>query len=108
MPCSSRFWSCLGQASLGTGAFMAVGTYATYNLLLRVPEFPLPVSLVLGGLVAAAAGVVFGLPSLRIKGFYLLATTLAAQFFLEWMFNQYGWFSNYSTSNSISAPRLVF
>jgi branched-chain amino acid transport system permease protein len=97
-----------GQASLGTGAFMAVGTYATYNLLLRVPELPLPVSLVLGGLIAAAAGVVFGLPSLRIKGFYLLATTLAAQFFLEWMFNQYGWFSNYSTSNSISAPRLTF
>jgi branched-chain amino acid transport system permease protein len=97
-----------GQASLGTGAFMAVGTYATYNLLLRAPELPLPISLVLGGLVAAGAGVVFGLPSLRIKGFYLLATTLAAQFFLEWMFNQYGWFSNYSTSNSISAPHLVF
>jgi branched-chain amino acid transport system permease protein len=97
-----------GQASLGTGAFMAVGTYATYNLLLRAPELPLPASLLLGGLVAAAAGFVFGLPSLRIKGFYLLATTLAAQFFLEWMFNQYAWFSNYSTSNSISAPRLVF
>lgn len=97
-----------GQASLGTGAFMAVGTYATYNFILRVPELPLPINLVLGGLIAAGAGVVFGLPSLRIKGFYLLATTLAAQFFLEWMFNQYGWFSNYSTSNSISAPRLVF
>ena len=97
-----------GQASLGTGAFMAVGTYATYNFLLRLPELPLPISLVLGGLVAAGVGVLFGLPSLRIKGFYLLATTLAAQFFLEWMFNQYGWFSNYSTSNSISAPRLVF
>jgi branched-chain amino acid transport system permease protein len=97
-----------GQASLGTGAFMAVGSYATYNFLLRAPELPLPASLVLGGLVAAAAGFVFGLPSLRIKGFYLLATTLAAQFFLEWMFNQYAWFSNYSTSNSISAPRLVF
>jgi branched-chain amino acid transport system permease protein len=58
-----------GQASLGTGAFMAVGTYATYNFLLRVPELPLPISLVLGGLVAAGAGVIFGLPSLRIKGF---------------------------------------
>jgi branched-chain amino acid transport system permease protein len=97
-----------GQASLGTGAFMAVGTYATYNLLLRAPELPLPASLLLGGSVAAAAGFVFGLPSLRIRGFYLLATTLAAQFLLEWMFNQYAWFSNYSTSNSISAPRLAF
>ncbi|WP_134500171.1 branched-chain amino acid ABC transporter permease [Microvirga pakistanensis] len=96
-----------GQASLGTGAFMAVGAYATYNVLLRLPELPLPVSLLAGGLIAGLVGVIVGLPSLRIKGFYLVATTLAAQFFLEWMFNQYGWFSNYSTSTSISAPRLV-
>ncbi|MCI0430285.1 MAG: branched-chain amino acid ABC transporter permease [Rhodospirillales bacterium] len=95
-----------GQASLGTGAFMATGAYATYNLLLRIPELPLPASLILGGVIAALVGIVFGLPSLRIKGFYLLASTLAAQFFLEWAFNQFGWFSNYSTSNSISAPRL--
>lgn len=95
-----------GQPSLGTGAFMAAGAYATYNLLLRLPFLPLPVSLLLGGLIAGLVGVVVGLPSLRIKGFYLLATTLAAQFFLEWLFNQYGWFSNYSSSSSISAPRL--
>ena len=95
-----------GQASLGTGAFMSVGAYATYNLLLRLPELPLPVSLVLGGAGRGGVGLLFGLPSLRIKGFYLLASTLAAQFFLEWLFNQYGWFSNYSTSSSISAPRL--
>jgi branched-chain amino acid transport system permease protein len=97
-----------GQASLGTGAFMSVGAFATYNLLLRVPELPLPVSLVIGGLFAAFAGVLFGLPSLRIKGFYLTASTLAAQFFLPWLFNQYGWFSNYTTSGSISAPKLEF
>src|ERR1700722_9388838 len=95
-----------GQASLGTGGFMSVGAYATYNLLLRVPELPLPVSLLLGGAVAGLVGLVAGLLSLRIKGFYLVASTLAAQFFLEWLFNQYGWFSNYSTSSSISAPRL--
>ncbi|MQT14653.1 branched-chain amino acid ABC transporter permease [Segnochrobactrum spirostomi] len=95
-----------GQASLGTGAFMATGAYATYNLLLRLPDLPLPVSLVLGGLLSGLVGVVVGLPSLRIKGFYLLATTLAAQFLLTWIFNQYGWFSNYSSSSSISAPRL--
>jgi branched-chain amino acid transport system permease protein len=96
-----------GQASLGTGAFMAVGAYATYNVLLRLPDLPLPVSFLIGGLIAGLAGLIVGLPSLRIKGFYLVATTLAAQFFLEWMFNQYGWFSNYSTSTSISAPRLA-
>jgi branched-chain amino acid transport system permease protein len=97
-----------GQASLGTGAFMSVGAFATFNVLLRAPELPLPLSLVIGGLFAAAAGVLFGLPSLRIKGFYLTASTLAAQFFLPWLFNQYGWFSNYTTSGSISAPRLQF
>ena len=96
-----------GLASLGSGAFMSVGAFATYNLLLRAPVLPLAVSLALGGGFAAAAGVVFGLPSLRIKGFYLAAATLAAQFFLPWLFNQYGWFSNYTTSGSISAPRLV-
>jgi branched-chain amino acid transport system permease protein len=96
-----------GQASLGTGGFMSVGAYATYNLLLRLPELPLPVSLILGGVVAGLVGLAAGLLSLRIKGFYLVASTLATQFFLEWLFNQYGWFSNYSTSSSISAPRLA-
>jgi branched-chain amino acid transport system permease protein len=96
-----------GQASLGAGGFMSVGAYATYNLLLRLPELPLPVSLLLGGIVAGLVGVAAGLPSLRIKGFYLVASTLAVQFFLEWLFSQFGWFSNYSTSSSISAPRLA-
>jgi branched-chain amino acid transport system permease protein len=96
-----------GQASLGTGGLMSVGAYATYNLLLRLPELPLPVSLVLGGIIAGLVGLVAGLLSLRVKGFYLVASTLATQFFLEWLFNQFGWFSNYSTSSSISAPRLA-
>lgn len=95
-----------GQASLGSGALMSVGAFATYNLLLRLPVLPLPVSLLLGGAIAAAAGLVFGLPSLRIKGFYLLASTLGAQFFVEWAFTKYGWFSNGASSGSISAPRL--
>jgi branched-chain amino acid transport system permease protein len=68
---------------------------------------PLPVSLLLGGVISGLVGVLAGLPSLRIKGFYLVASTLATQFLLEWLFNQYGWFSNYSTSSSISAPRLA-
>jgi branched-chain amino acid transport system permease protein len=96
-----------GQASLGTGGFMSVGAYATYNLLLRLPQLPLPVSLILGGVIAGLVGMAAGLLSLRIKGFYLVASTLATQFFLEWLFNQFGWFSNYSTSSSISAPRLA-
>ncbi|CAM5773725.1 branched-chain amino acid ABC transporter permease [Labrys miyagiensis] len=95
-----------GLVSLGTAAFMSVGAFASYNLLLRVPALPLPAVLVLAGLIAAAAGVVFGLPSLRIKGFYLGASTLGAQFFFEWLFTNYNWFSNGSQSLTISAPRL--
>jgi branched-chain amino acid transport system permease protein len=96
-----------GLVSLGSAAFMSIGAFATYNLLLRVPGLPLPVTLIVAGLIAAAAGVVFGLPSLRIKGFYLSASTLGAQFFFEWLFTNFHWFSNDSMSLTISAPRLA-
>jgi branched-chain amino acid transport system permease protein len=95
-----------GQASLGTAGFMSVGAFATYNVLLRVPELPLPVAIALGGVAAALVGIVFGLPSLRIKGFYLIASTLAAQFFIEWLFTNVRWFFNNASSGAISAPRL--
>jgi branched-chain amino acid transport system permease protein len=96
-----------GQLSLGSAAFMAVGAFAAYNLLLRVPGTPLLVGFAFGGLVAAAVGVVFGLPSLRVKGFYLIVSTLAAQFFVEWALTKFGWFSNHSASGVITAPPLV-
>src|SRR6185312_16497599 len=97
-----------GQVSLGTGGFMAVGAYAAYNLAVRLPSLNLLVIFVLAGLFAAVVGVIFGIPSLRIKGFYLAVTTLAAQFFLDWAFARVGWFSNYSSSGSVSAPPLLF
>ena len=93
-----------GQLSLGTGGFMAVGAYATYNFALRIPELPLVLDLLLAGLVTALVGVLFGLPSLRIKGFYLAVATLAAQFFLTWLFDHVGWFTNYDTAGVASAP----
>ena len=96
-----------GQLSLGSAAFMSVGAYATYNLMVRVPGLPLVVDLLLGGLITAAVGAVFGLPSLRIKGFYLIVSTLAAQFFVEWIFTRVSWFSNDDTSGVLSAPRLT-
>jgi branched-chain amino acid transport system permease protein len=95
-----------GQLSLGTAAFMAVGAYATYNFAVRVPGLSLLVDLLLGGLITAAIGTLFGLPSLRIKGFYLIASTLAAQFFIEWLLTKVSWFSNDDTSGVLSAPRL--
>ena len=95
-----------GQLSLGTGAFMAVGAFMAYNAELRIPHMPIIGSFVIGGLCAAAVGVVFGLPSLRIKGFYLAVATLACQFFVLWLINRVGWFSNYSSSGVIAAQKL--
>ena len=96
-----------GQISLGSAAFMAVGAYASYDIALHVPWLNLLVVFVLGGLCAAAAGVLFGLPSLRIKGYYLAVATLAAQFFFDWMFIRIPWFTNYAPSGSVSAPPLT-
>jgi branched-chain amino acid transport system permease protein len=96
-----------GQVSLGSAAFMAVGAYAAYNLNLRVPGLPLLVSIVLAGLTAAAFGLLFGLPSLRLRGFYLAVSTLAAQFFVKWALNRIGWLSNYNPSGVIDAPPLT-
>ena len=96
-----------GQLSLGTAAFMAVGAVAAYNFQLRIPGMPVLLSFLLGGLSAALVGIVFGLPSLRIKGFYLAVATLAAQFFIPWLVTKVGWFSNYSASGVISAQPIV-
>jgi branched-chain amino acid transport system permease protein len=93
-----------GQISLGTGGFMAVGAYSCYNLVLRLPEIPPVLSFLIAGVITALVGIVFGLPSLRIKGFYLAVATLAAQFFLLWLFVKVPWFVNYSISGVPTAP----
>ena len=95
-----------GQVSLGTGGFMAIGAYAAYNLAIRVPDLPLMVVFLLAGVCATIVGALFGIPSLRIKGFYLAVATLAAQFFIDWMFARIKWFTNDAPSGSVSAPPL--
>ena len=95
-----------GQISLGTGAFMAVGAYAAYNFHVRVEGMPLIAALLLGGLCSTAVGVLFGIPSLRIKGLYLAVATLAAQFFTDWAFLRIKWFTNDSSSGSVSVAGL--
>ena len=95
-----------GQISLGSAAFMAVGAFAAFNLHVRIPEIPFLLVFLWGGLCSAAVGMIFGLPSLRIKGFYLAVATLAAQFFIEWLFTHFDWFTNYSTSGVITAPPM--
>ncbi len=95
-----------GQLSLGSAGFMAVGAFAAYNFMLRIDGMPVLLAFVLGGLCAALVGIVFGLPSLRIKGFYLAVATLAAQFFIIWILTKVPWFTNNSSSGVISAQKV--
>ncbi len=98
-----------GQLSLGTGGFMAVGAYSAFKLTTAFPQINIIGVFLLSGLFAAAVGLLFGIPSLRIKGFYLAVATLASQFFLIWLFNKVPWFVNYASSGTITAPnRTVF
>ncbi len=98
-----------GLLSLGTGAFMGVGAYACYKLTTIWPGVNIIVWIVASGFVSAGVGIVFGLPSLRIKGFYLAVATLAAQFFLEWCFIRLPWLYNYNVSGAIEVPlRTLF
>ena len=95
-----------GQISLGTGGFMAVGAYMAYNFLVRIDGMPAVAAILLGGVCAMAVGVLFGIPSLRIKGMYLAVATLAAQFFTDWAFLRIKWFTNDSSSGSVSVAAL--
>jgi branched-chain amino acid transport system permease protein len=106
-----------GQLSLGSGAFMAIGAYSAYKFAtgvhiplqlfnISIPPLPFLPSLLLGGVMAAVVGILFGIPSLRIKGLYLAVATLAAQFFFDWLFIRVKWFTNYTSSGSVAAPEM--
>src|SRR5215467_12975890 len=93
-----------GLLSLGTGGFMGVGAYACLKLTSFFPHVNIIVWILASGFFSAAVGVLFGLPSLRIKGFYLAVATLAAQFFLEWCLIRIPWLYNNSVSGAIEVP----
>jgi branched-chain amino acid transport system permease protein len=95
-----------GQLSLGTGAFMGVGAYACYKMVTLFPWMNPIIAILLSGVFSAGIGVAFGIPSLRIKGFYLAIATLAAQFFLVWLFEKWAWLYNYNASGAIQVPNL--
>ncbi|SNS69102.1 branched-chain amino acid ABC transporter permease [Antarctobacter heliothermus] len=95
-----------GQLSLGTAAFMGVGAYACYKMITIMPWMNPIVAILLSGFFSAGVGVMFGIPSLRIKGFYLAIATLAAQFFLVWLFEKWAWLYNYNASGAIQVPNL--
>src|SRR5579863_7229620 len=90
-----------GLLSLGSGGFMGVGAFACYKLATYFPHVNILIWIVASGLASCAVGVFFGLPSLRIKGFYLVVATLAAQFFLEWAFARVPWLYNDNASGAI-------
>jgi branched-chain amino acid transport system permease protein len=94
-----------GLISLGTGAFMGVGAFACYKLTTYFPNVNIIIWILASGVFSAAIGALFGLPSLRIKGFYLAVATLAAQFFLEWCFVRVPWLFNYNASGAIEVPQ---
>ncbi len=88
---------------------MGVGAYACLKLTTYFPQVNIVVWILASGFFSAAVGVLFGLPSLRIKGFYLAVATLAAQFFLEWCFIRIPWLYNNSASGAIDVPlRTLF
>lgn len=95
-----------GQLSLGSAAFMGVGAYACYKLTTLFPDMGLVAAVFLCGFFSAGVGVMFGLPSLRIKGFYLAIATLAAQFFLVWLFEKWAWLYNYNSSGAIEVRTM--
>lgn len=96
-----------GQLSLGHASFMGVGAYAAYNLATRIPNMPLLLSFLGAGLITTVVGMLFGLPSLRIKGFYLAVATLAAQFIIEWVFSSIGWFSGGTATMTLDTPPML-
>lgn len=95
-----------GQLSLGSGAFMAIGAYAAVNLIIRLPALPFPASLALAGIIAGIVAMIFGLLSLRIRGFYVAVATLAAQFFIEWVCTHVPWLVLNTPSGVVSTPAL--
>ncbi|MBG0776074.1 MAG: branched-chain amino acid ABC transporter permease [Desulfovibrionaceae bacterium] len=94
-----------GQISLGHGAFIGVGAYAAG--LATTHGLPFPVALVLGGLASAVVGMVFGIPSLRLKGIYLAIATLAAQLVLEYVFLHWSAVTGGSNGMLLDAPTIL-
>jgi len=91
-----------GQISLGQGAFLGVGAYTSAYITAKL-GLSFWVGVPAAGLVTAMAGMVFGIPSLRLKGLYLAIATLASQFILEWIFLR--WESVTGGSYGIVIPR---
>lgn len=94
-----------GQISLGQGAFMAIGAYGAGILTARF-GVPFWLGIPAASLLTAAAGLLFGLPSLRLKGLYLAIATLAAQQIVEWLITHWTALTGGTEALVVPAPRL--
>jgi branched-chain amino acid transport system permease protein len=90
-----------GQLSIGQVGFMAVGAYTSAILSSKL-SLPFPVSFLCAGLMAGGIGLVFGIPSVRIKGFYLAITSIAAQFIIVWVISK--WTTLTGGVNGLTVP----
>jgi branched-chain amino acid transport system permease protein len=92
-----------GQLSIGHAGFMAVGAYTSAILNSRL-GVPFPLALILAGLTAGFIGMIFGIPSLRVKGFYLAISTIAAQLIILWVIKN--WTDITGGFNGMSVPHM--
>jgi branched-chain amino acid transport system permease protein len=94
-----------GQLSIGHAGFMAVGAYTT-AILTTTLGMPYFAALICSGVSAGLVGLIFGLPSMRVKGFYLAITTIAAQFIIIWIINHWTDVTRGSTGMSVASASI--
>jgi branched-chain amino acid transport system permease protein len=94
-----------GQISLGNAAFLSVGAYVTAYLGGRL-GLPFPIVIPAAGVLTALVGMVFGVPSLRLKGLYLAVATLAAHFVIEFTVTHWEAVTGGVNGHSVPAAKL--
>src|SRR5512136_2284071 len=94
-----------GQISMGHAGFMAVGGYTSAILCAKL-GWPFWIALPCAALSAGIIGIIFGLPSLKIKGFYLIMSTVAAQFIVIWLIIQMRPITGGADGLSVPRPSL--
>jgi branched-chain amino acid transport system permease protein len=95
-----------GQISLGHAGLLAAGAF-TVGILVRETNAPFWVTLPAAALVGALLGIIFGLPSLRLRGLYLAVSTLALHFVVIYLGGEYETRRGFSTGIVIDPPTLV-
>jgi branched-chain amino acid transport system permease protein len=93
-----------GQISLGHGAFFGVGAYSA-GILATAAGFPFWISVICAGVITALVGMIFGIPSVRLKHLYLTIATLAGQFIIQYLL--VSWVSLTKGAEGIFLPKAT-